>query len=389
LSPRVAIWLVAYAFFVVMLGTTLPTPLYPIYQQRFGFSQLLITVIFAVYAVSVIGGLFLFGRLSDIIGRRWMLLPGVAISALSAFAFITNGGLLTMLIGRILSGISAAIFTGSATAAMVDLVPESERRRATSIAVAANLGGLGAGQVLSGLLSQFAPLPLQLSFAVDLLLMIPAAIALLLTPETVLRREWRWRLQAFTVPPQVRRVFIPAAIAGFSGFAVFGVFGSIVPIFLARVLHQPNHALVGIVLFILLTSSVIGQLAVNRLSVRVALPSGCIGLMLGTALLGLAVLLSAFWPLLAATPVLGLGQGLVVGGVLGGINQRAPAARRAEVASTYFIALYVGLTLPVVGVGFASDALGLRAAGIILTISAVAVVAAVLIWLLIKPVEEN
>ena len=39
---RLAFALVAYAFAVTMLGTTLPTPLYPIYQARMGFSELIV-----------------------------------------------------------------------------------------------------------------------------------------------------------------------------------------------------------------------------------------------------------------------------------------------------------------------------------------------------------
>ena len=67
-------------------------------------------------------------------------------------------------------------------------------------------------------------MPLQLPYLVDLLLTIPAAVAIVLIPETVRRREWRWRMQRVSIPPPVRAVFIPAALSGFCGFAVFGVF---------------------------------------------------------------------------------------------------------------------------------------------------------------------
>ncbi|MGH2742153.1 MAG: MFS transporter [Gammaproteobacteria bacterium] len=69
-----------------MLGTTLPTPLYHIYRQERGFSELMITVIFATFAAGVIAALLLFGRVSDQIGRRRALLPGLALSALNAVA---------------------------------------------------------------------------------------------------------------------------------------------------------------------------------------------------------------------------------------------------------------------------------------------------------------
>src|SRR5205807_4344559 len=116
-SPAFA--LTAYAFAVTMLGTTLPTPLYPLYRVRFGFSELMITVIFAIYASGVIVALVLVGRLSDEIGRRPVLLPGLAFSALSAVVFLLAQGLVPLLVGRVLSGFSAGTFTGTATATLV------------------------------------------------------------------------------------------------------------------------------------------------------------------------------------------------------------------------------------------------------------------------------
>src|SRR5947209_5039353 len=120
-ARRLSFFLAAYAFAVTMLGTTLPTPLYGLYRVRFGFSELMITVIFATYAVGVIAALLLFGRMSDVIGRKAVLLPGLACSAASAVCFLLAGGLGWLLAGRALSGLSAGIFTGTATAALVDL----------------------------------------------------------------------------------------------------------------------------------------------------------------------------------------------------------------------------------------------------------------------------
>src|SRR4051812_13005465 len=90
-----------YAFARTMLGATLPTPLYSIYQGRFGFSELMITVIFATYAAGVIAALLLFGRVSDAVGRRPVLLLGLAFSALSAVVFLLAGGLAPLLVGRL------------------------------------------------------------------------------------------------------------------------------------------------------------------------------------------------------------------------------------------------------------------------------------------------
>ncbi len=140
----------ALALAVGMMGTTLPTPLYALYRQRFGFSELMITVIFAAYAAGVIAALLLLGRLSDQIGRRRMLLPALGLSAVYAGMFLVADGLPLVLAGRILSGLSAGIFTGTATATLVDLAPSEHRSRATLVAAVANMGGLGFGVLLAG-----------------------------------------------------------------------------------------------------------------------------------------------------------------------------------------------------------------------------------------------
>src|SRR5689334_8281888 len=84
---------VAYAFAVTMLGTTLPTPLYPIYQRHMHFSALIVTVVFATYGIGVLAALLLLGPLSDRFGRKRILLPGLALSALSSIVFLFAQGL--------------------------------------------------------------------------------------------------------------------------------------------------------------------------------------------------------------------------------------------------------------------------------------------------------
>ena len=140
LRGRASIMLVATAFAIAMLGTTLPTPLYPLYQRTFGFGELITTVVFAAYAVGVVAALLLFGHWSDQLGRRPMLQAGLVLSGLSAVVFVLAGSLGWLFVGRLLSGLSAGIFTGTATAAIVDLAPDEGKSRASLIAAAVNMG---------------------------------------------------------------------------------------------------------------------------------------------------------------------------------------------------------------------------------------------------------
>jgi MFS family permease len=370
--------LVAYAFLVTMLGATLPTPLYPLFAQRYSFGEVMVTVIFAMYAFGVIAALFAFGELSDVIGRKPILVAGLVLSAASAFLFLFADSLVPIFAGRVVSGLSAGLFTGTATATLVDLAPGGRRRLASFVAVIVNLGGLGTGTLLAGVLADHYGSPLRVPFAVDLGLLAPALVGVLLTPESVPRRRFRLRLQRLSLPQEVRAVFVQGATAGFGSFAVAGVFSAIAPAFLGQVLDRTSHGLAGLLVFILFTGSIVGQLALARFSDRGALALGSALLIAGVGLLALALAIESLATLLASSVVLGIGQGFVLGAGLAAINQRAPVEQRGETASSFFVVLYVGLSVPVIGAGVAAHSFGLRAAGIAFSAAVGTLVLAVL-----------
>lgn len=373
----------AYAFAATMLGTTLPTPLYALYKVKFGFNELIITVIFATYAVGVIAALLVFGGLSDQIGRRPVLLLGLGFSALSAVAFLVAQSLGLLLVGRLLSGFSAGIFTGTATATLVDLARPERRGRATLVATMVNMGGLGLGPLLAGIVSEWGPLPLRLTFWIDIGLLIPAILAVLLMPEPVKRRAGaRLRLQGLSVPVEVRSIFISGALAAFAGFAVLGLSTAVVPAFLAT-LGVTSHAWVGLVVFAVFTASLAGQLLLERVPGEAALPAGAAGLILGMAVFAGGLASSSLPVFVVGALIAGLGQGLSFRAGLAGINQASPPEHRAEVASSFFVVAYVAISIPVIGEGVLAQAASLKSAGLVFA-GVVAALAAIVLLLLAR-----
>src|SRR5258708_39801244 len=87
-TRRYGFVLLAYAFAAIMVGTTLPTPMYALYAERMHFAVFTTTVIFATYAIGVLAALLVFGRWSDAIGRRPVLLGGTLFALASAVIFL-------------------------------------------------------------------------------------------------------------------------------------------------------------------------------------------------------------------------------------------------------------------------------------------------------------
>ncbi|MFF0160616.1 MFS transporter [Streptomyces sp. NPDC005263] len=375
-------------FAVCMVGTTLPTPLYGLYQDKFGFSELTVTVVFAVYAFGVIGALLLAGNVSDAVGRRPVLLAGLGFAAASAVCFLCATGLGWLYAGRLLSGLSAGLFTGAATVYVIELAPQGGTSRATFVATAANMGGLGCGPLLAGVLAQYAVWPLYLPFAVHLAMVAASVAVLLWLPETV--RETRpltaVRPQRPAVPPQVRAVFGPAAIASFVGFALFGVFTSVSPAFLARSLDVDNHAVSGLVVALAFFASTAGQLAVGPVGTRRSLPLGCAALFAGLALLAGALRWDLLSLVVLSAIVGGFGQGLSFRGALSAVAGASPADHRAAVISTLFVVAYAGISVPVIGVGVLTGPIGLEGAGLVFIACMAVLVSIAVIYLRRRPV---
>jgi MFS family permease len=287
-------------------------------------------------------------------------------------------------VGRILSGLSAGIFTGTATATLVDLATPERRGRATLVATIATMGGLGIGPLLAGVVSEWAAAPVRAPFWVDLALLVPAAIGVWLMPEPVaVASHPRLRPQGLSVPSEIRATFVRAALAGFAGFAVLGLFTAVAPAFLGQELGVTSRGVVGLVVFAVFAASTVGQAILDLVPRAVALPAGCLGLIAGMGLLALGLAVSSLALLVIGGMVAGFGQGLAFRAGLTEVNECSPAEHRAEVASAYFVVSYVAISLPVIGVGVLAEAAGLRAAG--LTFAAVvAVLSAIVLVLLAR-----
>jgi MFS family permease len=379
----------AYAFVATMLGTTLPTPLYPSYQKQLDFGALTVTIVFATYAIGVLTALLAFGRASDTVGRRPTLLAGLAAALLSSVVFLLAApvhghaaGLSLLLVGRFLSGLSAGVFTGTATAALADFAGE-HTMRATVVAAVANIGGLGFGPLVAGALAKEAPHPLSTPYAVHLVLIVLALGAMVCVPEPVeVDRPRRLTMQRLAVPASLRRIFISAGTAGFAGFAVLGFFTAVTPATLALLGHH-NPLLTGVVVFVVFAASAVGQLLSIRAAPRVALLGGTGLLVVGTAVIGLAIGTESLPVLVFGGVVTGLGQGCSFRSALGAIVGASPGEQRAAVSSSFFAVCYVGISLPVVGIGALSDAIGLQKTAVIFA-GAIAVLSALALASLVR-----
>ncbi|HEY3793945.1 MAG TPA: MFS transporter [Bradyrhizobium sp.] len=368
LGKQAAIVAVGAMIGVLFAGSTLLTPLYVIYKQEFGFSGITLTLIYAVYVVGNLGALLLLGRLSDQIGRRATVLPALGAAAVSTVIFLLAHGTAALFWGRALSGLGIGLAAGTGNAWLAELVGK-DKARATLIATGTNFLGLAFGPLIAGLLAQYAPWPLHLSFVVYLAAIAVVAGLIWRTEETVAHPARGFGAISLRprigVPAAIRGKFIAPAVAGFGAMALVGFFAALAPSILAQELNDTSHAAAGALVFELAVVCAVTVLLTHSLSSRTAMLWG-LGMTVPSAgLLVTSQMLASTAVMIAATALCGVSAGLGYRGSLEVINKIAPEDRRAEVTSSYFVCCFAGNALPVIGVGIISAYAGMPSASAI------------------------
>lgn len=361
-GTRWVFWGTAYALLVLLTGTNLPTPLYRGYETRFGFSPFVVTLIFAVYIAVLIPSLLLAGPLSDAVGRRRVLLPALGLAALGSAAFALASDVAWLFAGRLLQGVAVGAASGALTAALSELEPGGNRRRAALVSTVVSVGGLGLGPVLGAAVAEYAPAPGVLPFLLEIVLLVPAAVFVARMPETsrgAAPALSRWRPRRPSVPAAVRGVFLTSGSASFAAFAVVGLFLTMVPAYVTSVTGSGNLLLGGAAAALLFAASATVQVLTYGMRPLRLQICGLPVLALGLGLLVLAGSRGSLGVLLVATALAGIGHGLVFLGSLTAVNSLAPPAQHAEVISSFYVVLYAGVGVPVLGLGILATRTGL------------------------------
>jgi MFS family permease len=267
----------------------------------------------------------------------------------------------------VLGGLAVGIGAGTGTAWLAELIAGDDKRGASSIATATNFLGLGVGALAAGLLAEYGPSPLHLIFIVYIAALALIVPAIACTRETVTSAQGRrsWPRPRLSVPAAIWPQFVAPAVSGFASMALTGFYAALAPSILAENLHEPSHAVAGLLFFelaIVVSATILFTRDVaSRISMLWAL-----GLMPASVGSLLAAQLTGSMPLmLAATALCGVAAGLGYCGSLQVVNQIAPAAQRAEVVSSYFVCCFAGNALPVIGLGVLTVLTGAAVASVV------------------------
>ena len=353
-------WIVAFAFLIVMAFATLPSPLYGLYRTRDDLSALMITVIYAIFAGGTIVTLLRDPSIAPRIGRRGMMLGAVAIMMVAAGVLAAWKDLPGLLIGRLLTGMSVGLAAGTAITYLIELRlradPNASVVRARTIGTSVNVGALGVGPLIAGCLAEWVSYPLTVPFLVFLALGAVALIGLSVVPETGTPTP-RVTTQQPTRSRRSVRLPVPAAAATLSAFSAMGLFAGLSGLFLATTLDRPSHALSGATLFLVFSCGVVSQLATAKLQASRVLALGTISMLVGLVLLVVSVRLStpSLVLFLLGGALIGAGAGAVFKGTTGIVLEASAPEDRLAMTSNLLIALFVGLSVPVLGAGIALD----------------------------------
>lgn len=358
-SNRSSLWFLALTLLSFLAASTAPTPLYHLYQEHLHFSAATLTVIFGVYAISLLVALLTVGSLSDFLGRKPVIFTAVMLNILAMLLFINADSVAWLIAARVLQGFA----TGMATAVLSAALLDANRQQGPLINSVAPLLGMAMGAMGCGLLAEFAPLPLQLTYWLLLVMFVLQALYVWRLPESVSRQPGAWASLRPTlhVPPQARRTLWMVLPINTAVWALGGFYASLAPS-LVRTATGSTSNLIGGATVAALT--VTGALMIyclrNRPGDKV-LQLGATLLPAGVALILIAVHTASLSLFFVGTLVAGCGFGA---GFLGAVRSLVPLAlphERAGLMSAFYVLSYLAFCLPALLAGSLTRTFGLVA----------------------------
>jgi MFS family permease len=383
LSPRVAYGLVAAVIGLALFASGTPSPLYSTYRELWGFSSVVLTLIYATYAFGVLAALILAGRVSDQWGRRPVLVLSLSTLLVTSVVFMLADSVAWLFVARGIQGLATGLALGAASAAMLDLHP---RRDPAGVGLAngvVSAGGMGFGVLVSSTLVQFAPAPRVLPYVALFVLFAIALVGAWLMPEPVAERS-RPRLtpQRPSVPAAVRRPFLLASLAVISSWSIGGLFLSLGPSLSASLFQTSNHLVTGLGIFALAASGAVSQTVFGRAAPWAGAAYGSIALALGMILIVLSAAADSVALYWIGAVVGGGGFGVAFLGGLRALSAVIPPEHRAAVMSAFYIVAYAAISVPAILAGSLVSAWGLQSTFEVfgLVIAALALVVAFEAW---------
>ncbi|WP_235928122.1 MFS transporter [Goekera deserti] len=385
LTGAPAFWAVAAVYLLVLVSSGVPSPLYRVYQEEFGFSSGLLTVVFAVYALALLASLLVVGALSDHIGRRPVLVVGLVVQAAGMVLFLLADGVGWLLAARVVQGFATGAMTGAFGAALMDL--QARDRPLAPVVNSATPGlGLAVGAVGAGLLVEFVPAPTEWVFGVLTALFLLFAVGVLLVlPESSPRRPGaRASLRpTLTVPPPQRRPFLLVMPCLAATWAFGGLAASLGPSLSAEVFGIDDHFLGTLGVAAINGTGVIASLAMRNAAPRRSLLVGALVFATGVAGTVVSLLTAWTWLYFLTAVVSGWGFGAAFLGSVAVVTQDVAPGSRAGLMSALFTFGYVSFSVPAVAAGVASGRWGLAATaevfGVVVVLSALVAVVGLLL----------
>jgi len=348
----------------LMAAASVPSPIYHLYQDRMAFPTWVLTLIFAVYAVVLLSTLLTAGSLSDHIGRRPVLMAGLILQAGSTGLFWVAGDVGTLVVARVLQGLSTGVALGAVSAAMVDLTPRRFPTLGTTLSSAGLGVGLAAGAVIVGVVGQWTPAPDQWVFPALTLTLIALAVLSVFVPGVHPRKPGAlaslWPTVGIAAP--LRPVFARAFPGIAAGWAIMGLFMALGPSIVGADFHADPTVAGGYIIALLAAFNAVGAVASARFAPAVGASIGPALMVLGMAWTLFSIQLDMLVLHVIAAAFAGTGVGASFTSALRTIAAATPATHRAQTMSAVYVLSYLSLSVPALAAGLIATEAGLAAA---------------------------
>jgi MFS family permease len=385
-SHRGTFWTSAAVLVMCLGSSAAPSVLYPLYAEAWNLTPVAISSVFGMYPLGLLVVLLLVGAISDVVGRRRVMLAGMAMLAFSAVILAVASDVGWLFVGRFLQGLAIGLSLSAATASLVENNPTTRQQLPGTISVAATGVGLAMGTILPGLLAEYAPWPLSLTHILFFLLTSLVFVAVLLTPESHapprsgLNMRARARTAAIALPRGFGLAFAASTLCVSAGYAMGAVFLALGAQMARELTHTSDSLIIGSLLALSSVATAIGAAFSSRVTTMKSVLLGGTLIVIAIGCMALMATFGSVGWFIAWCLIGGFGFTFLLSGGFGLLNRTAPAESRGGAISLLYVFAYAAQAIFALAAGAIATSVGLeRAVIVVAPVLAAAIMASILL----------
>lgn len=355
-SNNTAFFTASLMYILTFATAGAPISVFNIYREDYGVTHADLGTVSLAYFLAAATALLVFGRVSNHVGRKPMIILTGLCAMISCTSLINIEGTPLLFIARMFQGFACGIASSSIATYVVDTGEKQPRWLVASVTSTSPMMGIPLGAISSGALATWGPAPKTLIFEIIFALMLICSLILAFGPETRQRQPGvLGSLKPKLFVPEGRGWGMTTAVGVLvATWSIGGFYQAFGPSIVAEELGTTSAIVSALAFSSVMCLTPLGGPLGGKISPRVAVKVGMVIYVIAVLSIIAALTSSNLIVFLVSSLFVGIAQGIATTACVKALLSGIAKDHRATLLATIFVISYSGAVFPAMAASWAA-----------------------------------